>query len=70
MGAAESVSSWVNEALRAQVERDHKLLALAEAVADYEAEHGEISAEEMAEQARRNGSFGSASNGGAQRGVA
>jgi Arc/MetJ-type ribon-helix-helix transcriptional regulator len=51
-GRLESVSAWVNEALRARAEHDRRLEALGAFVAAYEAEHGEISAEEMRSAAR------------------
>ncbi|HEV7861167.1 MAG TPA: hypothetical protein VGR20_00650 [Acidimicrobiia bacterium] len=51
-GKAESVSAWVNDALAERAARDRRLAALAEAVAAYETEHGEIGAEELADQAR------------------
>ena len=41
-GRAESVSAWVNEALRMKADHDRRLQALDEFVAAYEAEHGEI----------------------------
>ena len=46
-GRAESFSAWVNAVLRAEVERDRRLQALSEFVADFEAEHGEITASEI-----------------------
>jgi Arc/MetJ-type ribon-helix-helix transcriptional regulator len=46
-GAAESVSAWVNEALRLKAEQDRRLRALDQFIAAYEAEHGEITDEEM-----------------------
>ncbi|MGH7439565.1 MAG: hypothetical protein ACRENE_28075 [Polyangiaceae bacterium] len=52
-GRLESVSAWVNEALRAKAEQDRRLEALGVFIAAYEAEHGEISAEEMRDAARR-----------------
>lgn len=52
-GRAESVSAWVNEALIERSERDRRLRALAELVAGYEAEHGEITETELAEQVQR-----------------
>jgi Arc/MetJ-type ribon-helix-helix transcriptional regulator len=52
-GDAESVSSWVNDALRLKLEHDRRLKALDEFIAGYEAEHGEISSEEMSAAARR-----------------
>jgi Arc/MetJ-type ribon-helix-helix transcriptional regulator len=52
-GHAESVSAWVNDALRLKADRDRRLAAMDEFIAAYEAEHGEISEEEMAEATRR-----------------
>ena len=52
-GQAESVSAWVNDALRLKADHDRRLRALDEFLAGYEAEHGEISEEEMREAARR-----------------
>lgn len=52
-GAAESVSHWVSVALEDKIRRDHKLAMLAAAVAAYEGEFGEITAEEIAAQTRR-----------------
>jgi len=52
-GRFDSVSAWVNEALRLKREQDRRLEALGTFVAAYEAEHGEISAEEMRDATRR-----------------
>jgi Arc/MetJ-type ribon-helix-helix transcriptional regulator len=52
-GRADSVSAWVNEALRLKVAHDHRLRALDEFVAAFEAGHGEITEAEMSEAARR-----------------
>ena len=52
-GSAESVSAWVNEALRLKVEHDRRLRALDEFIAGYEAEHGEITEDEVAGAVRR-----------------
>lgn len=46
-GRAESVSAWVDEAMRHEVEREERLLALAEFVSAWEAEHGAITQGEM-----------------------
>ena len=46
-GRAENVSAYVNEALRQYAEHDKGLAALDEYMAEYEAEFGEITAEEM-----------------------
>jgi Arc/MetJ-type ribon-helix-helix transcriptional regulator len=52
-GRLESVSAWVNEALRLKVEHDRRMDALAAFIAAYEAEHGEISPEEIRAAGRR-----------------
>ena len=52
-GRFDSVSAWVNEALRFKLAQDRRLEALAAFVAAYEAEHGEITLEEMRLAARR-----------------
>ncbi|MGI8793432.1 MAG: hypothetical protein ACR2H3_09675 [Acidimicrobiales bacterium] len=51
-GQADSVSSWVSAALEDKILRDRKLALLAAAVANYENEFGEISADEIATQRR------------------
>lgn len=51
-GEAESVSGWVSAALEDKVRRDRKLRLLAVAIADFEDEFGEITAEEIAAQQR------------------
>jgi hypothetical protein len=52
-GEADSLSGWVNLALTERVKREQRLRAMADAVAAYEAEFGEITAEEIALQERR-----------------
>jgi|SRR5579859_2932452 Arc/MetJ-type ribon-helix-helix transcriptional regulator len=52
-GQAESLSAWVNDALRLKADHDRRLQAMDEFLAAYEAEHGEITKEEMREAARR-----------------
>jgi hypothetical protein len=52
-GLAESLSGWVNAALIERVSRDRKLQSLSDAITAYEADHGHITADEMATQARR-----------------
>jgi len=52
-GEAESLSAWVNAALHRQTDHDRRLRALDEWLAAYEAEHGEITDEEMEEVERR-----------------
>jgi Arc/MetJ-type ribon-helix-helix transcriptional regulator len=55
-GRFDSVSAWVNEALRQKLEQDRRLQALGAFVAAYEAQHGEITPEEIRAAARRAGS--------------
>ena len=52
-GHAESISAWVNDALRLKADHDRRLQALDEFLAAYEAEHGEITEDEMRDAARR-----------------
>jgi hypothetical protein len=49
-GDAESVSAWINEAMAQRLARDQRLAALGELIAAYEAEHGEITDDELADQ--------------------
>jgi hypothetical protein len=51
-GRAPTVSAWVNEALRLKLAHDQRLQALAVFVEAYEAQHGEISPDEI-QAARR-----------------
>ena len=46
-GEAESVSAWVNDALRLKVEHDRRLRGVDDFIAAYEAEYGEISDDDM-----------------------
>lgn len=52
-GRSDSVSAWVNDALRLQLDRHRRLEALAAFVAAYESEHGEITPAEIRDAARR-----------------
>lgn len=52
-GRAESISAWVNDALRLKTENDRRLQALDDFLAAYEAEHGEITEDEIRGAARR-----------------
>lgn len=47
-GRADSVSGWVNLALAEQVAKERRLSALSTLLAEYEGEHGVITAEELA----------------------
>src|SRR6266851_10378850 len=51
-GQAESVSAWVNDALRLKADHDRRLRALDDFLAAYEAEHGPVTDEEMRDAAR------------------
>ncbi len=51
-GQAESISAWVNDALRLKATHDRRLRALDDFLAAFETEHGEITEEEMREAAR------------------
>ena len=52
-GRVESVSAWVNDALGLKAAHERRLAALDAFLAEYEAEHGQITAEEMDAAARR-----------------
>jgi hypothetical protein len=51
-GRAESLSQWVNQALVDRKDKEARLVAMAESVADYEKRFGVISVEEIAAQQR------------------
>ena len=51
-GAADSLSAWVSEALADRARRDEQLAQLRASIADYEAEFGAISSDEIARQRR------------------
>ena len=52
-GGVDSVSAWVNDALRLKLAQDRRLEALAAFVADYEARHGEITGNDIRQATRR-----------------
>jgi len=52
-GRADSLSAWIGRALAEQLENERRLAVLGEIVAEYEAEHGVITPEEMTELERR-----------------
>jgi hypothetical protein len=52
-GRADTLSAWINEAMRRRIEDDRRLDALAAFVAAYEAEHGEITAEDIRDATRQ-----------------
>ena len=51
-GRSRSVSEWVGEAMAERRTRDRRLAMLDELISEYEAEHGSITNEEVAEQAQ------------------
>lgn len=51
-GEAESVSAWVNDALRLKAAHDRRLRRIDDFIRAYEVEHGEITEEEMDAAAR------------------
>lgn len=51
-GAAHSLSAWVNTAMAERARRDEQLARLRDVIADYEAEFGVITAEDIAAQSR------------------
>ncbi len=51
-GEADSLSGWVSSAISEKVRRDRQLAMLRAAVTDYEAEFGEITADEIGAQQR------------------
>ena len=51
-GRADSLSSWVNDALAEREARDRRLRGMAEAIAAYEREHGVITEDELLAQER------------------
>ena len=66
-GRAESLSAWVNRALAERVEKERRHSAMAEAIADYEAEFGEITDAEIVEHARADRSSAVVVRGKAER---
>jgi hypothetical protein len=52
-GRADSLSAWVNDALKLQADHERRMRALDEFLAAYEAEHGTITEAEMDAAARR-----------------
>lgn len=52
-GRADSLSAWVNDALRRQADHDRLLSALDTFLDEYESEHGEITEDDMRAATRR-----------------
>jgi hypothetical protein len=52
-GRAESLSAWVDSALRRQADHDGRMRALGDFLDTYEAAHGAITEEEMRDATRR-----------------
>lgn len=51
-GSADSLSAWVSAALTDRARHDQQRARLGDSIADYEAEFGEITTEEIARQRR------------------
>ena len=51
-GAAESTSAWISAAMAERLGHERRMAALAAAIADYEAEFGPITDEELERQAQ------------------
>lgn len=51
-GEAATVSAWVNDAMRLKLEHDARLHALADYIADYESQLGEITDRDIADAVR------------------
>lgn len=62
-GSANSVSEWIGEAIAQKRATDQRLAALSELVAEYEAEHGFITDDEIAEQVKRDRDTAASSRG-------
>ena len=52
-GDADSVSSWISDAMADRYAKEQRLADLSTLIADYELEHGAISAAEIDEQRQR-----------------
>ena len=53
LGEADSVSAWVEKAMAERAENDTHLRGLRQLLADYEAQHGAFTPEELAESERQ-----------------
>ncbi|MGH2771953.1 MAG: hypothetical protein ACRDIU_02280 [Actinomycetota bacterium] len=52
-GRASSLSAWVNDALSQKIDKERRLLALAEAIEAYEKEFGAFTSSELLAQERK-----------------
>ena len=52
-GRCRSLSQWIGEAVADQLDKERRLALLDELIAEYEAEHGVITAEAMEERIRK-----------------
>lgn len=66
-GRSRSVSEWVAGAMAQRRATDQRLGVLSELIRDYEAEHGTITGDEIAEQAQRDGDAAAMSRMAARR---
>lgn len=69
-GRARSVSEWIGEAMAQRRDRDARLAVLSRLVAEYEAEHGFITDDEIAQQAQHDRDAAGALRAGARRAAA
>jgi hypothetical protein len=51
-GRAESVSAWINDSISEHVQREHRAVVMRQMLAQYEAEHGEITDAKQAQADR------------------
>lgn len=68
-GAAQSLSAWVSTALAEKARRDNQLARMRHVIAEYEAEFGEITAEELAARQRADREDAVVVRGGGRRGA-
>lgn len=66
-GRSRSVSAWISEAMALRHANDHRLALLDELVSEYEATHGLITDDEIAEQAQRDRDAAASSRAAARR---
>lgn len=52
-GRAESLSAWVNDALKLKADHDRRMKALDDFLSAFEAEHGQITQDEITDATRR-----------------
>ena len=68
-GRADSVSGWVNQALVEHLANERRLAALSKLLAEYEADYGELTPEELAVREREDRRMALVVRGAARAGV-